>query len=326
MSIFVVVWHTGGAGHSLINSKTEHLEHVFTVSDFVNFHLLLLAVPTFIFMSIFLYATKPIATTRLRKSLVRGSILLTFWPSVMILYIGGYQAILAMVPDSPVGFIYVVLRAGNTNYYFFSSLMVCLFTAHIFLLLNPRVKLLLFLFSVALLASLPELTRWTRFPQLSAYWSPLNFIAITFAAVLTAQNKDLILRNRRALLALSFFLYVLFSVLEWRFSVGEIFFAGQGYALPIYTRTSLMFAVFALIVIALDPRIKSVGLVKYMATYSLGLYCLHPFLISPARKFVAMIVQNETVSLCASRLLVVLSSYAIAMFLRRYYLRDEVVV
>ena len=43
MSVFVVVWHMKGAGQSLIFSDQYH-KHVFTISDFVNFHILLLAV------------------------------------------------------------------------------------------------------------------------------------------------------------------------------------------------------------------------------------------------------------------------------------------
>ena len=78
VSVFVVIWHMGGGGCSLIFSKEAYLGHVLTLSDFVNFHLLLLAVPTFIFISIYLYASKPICTTSLTKQLSRILVLLSF--------------------------------------------------------------------------------------------------------------------------------------------------------------------------------------------------------------------------------------------------------
>lgn len=326
MSIFVVVWHMGGGGRSLIFSKDRYLEHVFTVSDFVNFHLLLLAVPTFIFVSIYLYASKPVSITAFKKQFARILILLTFWPIAFILYKNGYRGLLAIALGSPVDVVYTALRAGHTIYYYFSSLIICLFIAHLFLQLNRNLQLSVFLISIVLLASLPLFTKMTDFYPLSAYWSPLNFIPLSFAAALFAQNKNTILENKEIVLLLSVVLSVCFSIYEWKYSVGQISFSGQGYAIPGYTRVSLLFAVIAVFVIALSPRIKANRVIKYMARYSLGLYCLHPFLISPVKRLVTICVQNETVVRYISIMLVVVFSYILAMLLEKYYLREKVIV
>ncbi len=240
MSIFVVIWHMGGGGRSLIFSEDAYLEHVFTVSDFINFHLLLLAVPTFIFVSIFLYSLKPTSITGFKKQVLRVFLLLSFWPIALIIYKNGYQGLIVIVPSSPVEVVYKVLLAGNTIYYFFTSLIICLFVAHLFLQLNRKLQIPVFLASTVLLVALPLLTKMTGFYPLSAYWSPLNFIPLSFAAVLFALNRISVVKNRITILLLSLILCVLFSIFEWKYSVGQIFIPGQGHAIPAYTRTSLL--------------------------------------------------------------------------------------
>jgi surface polysaccharide O-acyltransferase-like enzyme len=326
MSIFVVAWHMGGGGRSLIFSQNGYLKHVFTVSDFVNFHLLTLAVPTFIFISIYLYASKPVNITAFKKRFRRLFLLLSFWPIALILYKSGYKGLLAIAPNSPLEFIYVVLRAGYTLFYFFPCLIICLFIAHLFLQLNRKFQIPVFFISAVLLAFLPLFTKVTDFWPLSAFWSPLNFIPLSLAAVLLAQNKDKILNNRKIVLLLSVVLCVCFSVFEWKYSVGQVFFNEQApYGIPAYTRTSLMFAIIFVFVLALNPRIKANSVIKYMSRYSLALYCLHPFLIRPVVKFTTIYVHNGTVSLYISIILVVVFSYLIGTLLRKFYLAEKII-
>lgn len=326
MSIFVVIWHMSGVDRSLIFSEDLYLKHVFTVSDFVNFHMLLLAVPTFIFVSIYLYASKPVSITGLKKHFTRLFLLLSFWPIVFILYKNGYQGLHTIAPSSLVDFVYTVLRAGHTIYYFFTSLIICLLIVHFFIQLNRKLQLSIFLISIILLVSLPQLTKITGFYPLSAYWSPLNFIPLSFAAALFAQNKNDILEHSKIVLLFLVVLWVFFSIFEWKYSVGQIFFPGQGYAIPAYTRISLLFAVIAIFILALSPRIKANSIIKYMARYSLALYCIHPFLINPVKKFITIFIQNETAGLYVSILFVVVFSYSIAILLKKYYLKEELIV
>jgi peptidoglycan/LPS O-acetylase OafA/YrhL len=325
MSIFVVVWHMGGGGRSLIFSKDKYLEHVFTVSDFVNFHMLLLAVPTFIFISNFLYALGGMNNTTLRKRLKRILILLTFWPIALIIFRNGHHGLLNLLPHSLRSFAVTVLTAGHTIYFFFVSLIVCLLITHLIAKLKLRLQLFGFVLSIIILSSMPELARMSDFYPLSAYWSPLNFIPFPFAAVLVAQNIDYVRLQKTILMSVLIVLFVLFSTFEWNYSVGGIFFLGQGHAIPTYTRTSLLFGVIALAIMATEPRIKSNSIIKYMGKYSLALYCLHPFLMQPVKKLVAKIVQNEMILTYWSIILVILFSYAIATGLRMYYLKEEVI-
>jgi surface polysaccharide O-acyltransferase-like enzyme len=329
MSIFVVIWHMDGGGRSLIFSTDRYLEHAFSVSDFINFHLLLLAVPTFIFLSIYLYASKPASLATLRERFSRVLILLLFWPTALIIYKHSYHGLLTIAPDSLMNTVFIALTAGYTIFYFFTSLLICLLVSHFYLQANQRVQVSLFLVSTIVLLFLPQITKITGVFAFSAYWSPLNFIPLSFAAVILAQRKYSILKNNRAILLLAAFFCVSLSILEWKYSVGAIFFPGQGYngyAIPAYTRTSLLFAVIFIFVIAQDSRIKSNRCVDYMSKYSLALYCLHPFFMDPVRNFVDTFVSNKTIGTCVAIFLVVIISYFTAMILEKYYLKEKVIV
>jgi peptidoglycan/LPS O-acetylase OafA/YrhL len=126
-------------------------------------------------------------------------------------------------------------------------------------------------------------------------------------------------------MSVSIVLVVLLSIFEWNYSVGDIFFPGQVYAIPAYARSSLTFGVIVVALLATDPKIKSNSIVRYMSKYSLALFCLHPFLIRPIKNAMAKIVQNELILTYGSIILVILSSYAIAMVLR-IYLKEKVII
>lgn len=325
MSIFVVVWHMGGGGRSLIFSKDKYLEHVFTISDLINFNMLLLAVPTFIFISNFLYAFGGVNNATLRKRIKRILILLTFWPIAFTTWVGGYNGLSNLLPNSLSMLAYTVLTAGDTVYYFLVSLIVCILLTHLIAKLKLRLQILGFLLSLVILAGLPELTIMLDFYPLSAFWSPLNFIPFPFAAVLIAKNIDYVRLKVKFLASAAIVLFVILSIFEWNYSVGGIFFPSEGHAIPAYTRTSLLFGSIALLLIAIDPRIRSNGIIKYMSKHSLALYCLHPFLMAPIIILVAKVVQNEIILTYASIILVILFSYVIAAMLRIYYLKEEVI-
>jgi hypothetical protein len=325
MSCFIVIWHMKGAGMSLIFSEERYIEHVFTVSDFVNFHMLLLAFPTFIFISCYLYVLKGVSIVALKKRFRRILILLTFWPIALIIYHNSYHGLKNLLPHSLGNLAVTALTAGNTIYYFFVSLMICLLITHLIAKLNLRFQIFGFVLSVISLASLPALAKVSGFYPLIAHWNPLNFIPLTFAAVLVVQNINYIRLKIIILMSVSIVLVVLLSIFEWNYSVGDIFFPGQVYAIPAYARSSLTFGVIVVALLATDPKIKSNSIVRYMSKYSLALFCLHPFLIRPIKNAMAKIVQNELILTYGSIILVILSSYAIAMVLR-IYLKEKVII
>jgi hypothetical protein len=218
------------------------------------------------------------------------------------------------------------MEAGDTIYYFFVCLMVSLVITHVVATWKIQVQIAGFVLSAALLSCLPQLAIASGLYSLSAYWSPLNFIPYSFASVLVAQNRAYIHEQRTIILGSSIALSVLFAKFEWNYSAGDIFFPGEGYAIPPYTRASLVFAVLAISIIALEARAKSNVIINFMAKYALALYCLHQFLIEPVRALVARLSHNNIVLSYGSLILVILFSYVLASVYLRAYLREEVII
>jgi len=223
MSIFVVIWHMGGGGSSFIFSKLDYGKHTFVFSDFLNFHILLLAVPVFIFISIYLFSIKQPSFSILRKRVARLGLLITFWPLILIFYNKGYQGLVSLPWTPAANAVYTTFQAGQTIYYFFPSLILCLFVAFFFLRLNRHFQITAMLSSLALLAILPVFTKFSNFYIASAYWNPFNFIPLTFAAVLVAKNTSFILKRRTMVIAFSLLLSLFFAIFEWRYATGSIF-------------------------------------------------------------------------------------------------------
>lgn len=326
MSICIVVWHMNGAGRSLIFSPERYLEHVFNISDFANFHILLLAVPVFMLMSNFLYALGGASPERLRRHLYRISVLATFWPIALIIYKNGYTGLISLSPDSASSLIVTILRAGHTIYYFFVSLLFSVLATHAITRLSNRLLLLGLASSVVLLALLPHFTKTSGYYALSAFWSPLNFVAYPFAGVLLARNYDYARLHSGALVITSLALSLVFAIYEWKYSVNSIFFPGQGYAIPAYTRASLVFSAAALVILSLDDQIEVGRIIESMAKYSLALYCLHPFLLGPVRNLTGLLIEDVATRLYLSIALVITLSYALATVLRKHYLKDQILL
>lgn len=323
MSVFVVALHMEAAGKSLIFSPENYLQHTLTFSDFVNFQLLRLAVPAFIFVSCFLYVLHGASGQALKKRFKRLIVLLVFWPLALNIFQHGYPFLYSLVPHSPEALVTVVLRAGNTVYYFFVSLMFCLFVAHCAARLGSRGQIAGFIASLVVVACLPLITMLSQIHLLSAYWNPMNFIAFPFAAVLVARNGQFIDSRRTALAAASLALCSVFAILEWRYLISDAFFPGP--AIPAYTRVSLVFGVLSLSILALKPGIRSGPVTRFMATYALSLYCIHPFLMGPVGGYLAGFAIPPALKLYASLALVILLSYVLGPVLR-LFLKDELLL
>jgi fucose 4-O-acetylase-like acetyltransferase len=222
-------------------------------------------------------------------------------------------------------FLSTTVQAAGTIYYFFVSLIVCLVVTHVAATRTLRFQLAGLVVSTAILSCLPQFSIATGFHALSEYWSPLNFIPLSFAAVLVAQNREYVRSRKGMLLGMLTVLAIMFSKLEWNFSAGDIFFPGDGYSIPPYTRPSLVFAVSAISILALEATVKANAMVTFMAKYALALYCLHLFVVEPVRGLVSRVSQSNPAIAFGSFVLVILASYALAMLLR-VYVKEEIIM
>jgi peptidoglycan/LPS O-acetylase OafA/YrhL len=315
----------GGAGRSSIFESDRYVHHVFTVSDLVNFHILLLAVPSFVLVSTFLYTARGATPARLRRHLLRFTTLAVFWGVTFNVYRAGWGGLRASFPASWVTFTMAILTAGHTIYYFFISLSVSQVVAHWAAARSRALQVLGLVLSTVLIGCLPVLARITGYGVLSAYWNPLNFLPYAFAGVLLAQNRETVRSRKRLLVVIAMAAYVPLAILEWHYGVHPVFFPVEGYAFPTYARASLVFSVTALGMIVLEARVRATGGVRFMAKYSLALYCLHPFLMDPVKAWVVNRLSGNSVSATyLAIVLVILLSYVLARVLR-IVLKEEIV-
>jgi hypothetical protein len=269
----------GSFGESLIFKKSEYVHHVFTLSDLINFHILLLAVPTFFLISCYLYARKNPAIDYCKKRIVRFATLAVFWTMAAAIWMDGYRGLLSLLPASSKAFITLILSAARTPYYFFVSLIILTVVTHIFSNLSTILNAVLFILSCLLIFALPEITMTYSVYALSAFWNPMNFFPYPFAAILLARKESFIVKRNTRLLIVAMLLAaaVLLGFYEWRFDINEIFFRGQVHAIPAYTRLSIVCLSILLFSIGLAKGIKRNRIIDFMSKQSLPVYCLHPF-------------------------------------------------
>ncbi len=182
-----------------------------------------------------------------------------------------------------------------------------------------------FSFSVLVLAILPALTERTGFFPLSAYWSPLNFLPYPFAALLFIRSREVMLARRILIFWTAIVACIVFALLEWNYAVGDIYFKNQGFALPPYTRPSLVFGIAAVAVLALHPAIPQNRLITFMAGNALSLYCLHIFFYPIIWDLLGKWTQSGFILTYGSLAFAIAWCYLLAGLLKNY-LKQEVLV
>jgi peptidoglycan/LPS O-acetylase OafA/YrhL len=293
MSIFVVIWHLGGGGTSLLWTGDVG-QHTVTLSDFINFHVLLLAVPTFLMVSSYLFArSNPDGKTALRRAR-RIGLLLLIWAPLSTIYSGSWHDVIANFPTTSAGAFTYVLTGGNTIYYYFVALLMIYALAFTANRLPTAINIGLLATASVATAAAPLVAIHFSWPLLSAYCSPVNFITYPFASVIIIRLLDSDKPLSRvalpviALLALGGVL----AVLEWRLYRHAAFFPNHGFAFPAYTRASLIAFVMAIMVAAIHWNRGLPAAVDFMARYSLALYLLHLFVAAPVRPAVMALTKG----------------------------------
>lgn len=210
----------------------------------------------------------------------------------------------------------LILTAGGTVYYYFTSSIICLLVAHAIKDLGIKWLTLGLVACVAGLEALPFVTMATGLTFVSAYYSPLNFLSYPFLAVLLSKNLSRAQIHTTGVLIGAVGCAAVLAIFEWKTMVNGVFFQGQHHAFPTYTRASLVFTVVALGVIAINPRIRSTALVNFMSGSSLALYCLHPYFIGPVERMMNSHGQVGFIGYGISIMMVILLCYAAKYFLK----------
>ena len=307
-SVCVVGVHLGYVFPSLIFRPRRYEEHTFTASDFVNFYVLCLAVPVFVLISTYLYARKPTDPAGLWRRLGRMVRLLVFWSVLFQIYrYTGFGAIKG-IPREPDRLAVYLMSGGSTVYYFFEALAFITIITHWATRLPGRAVWALFGVSTVFVGLLPVVHKemhgwfvahgddprgvvrhlaWFLDHFLTHVANPLNFVPYAFAGVGLARlpvGGAPRTRDRIGLACLA--LAGPAAVLDWTVYVDPCFFAVNEFAIPAYTRPSLVLLAVAVLVLALRIPAAPGPVVRFMAAHSLAVYCLHPFFMDVRFKVV----------------------------------------
>jgi len=324
-SVCVVEVHLGYVFPSDVFDKNRFREHTFTVSDFVNFYVLCLAVPVFVLISTYLYARKPTDTAGLLRRLGRIVRLLVFWSALYQVYrLTGFGAIKS-IPVEPNELGLYLISGGSTFYYFFESLAIVTIIAHAATRLPAGGVWALFAISTLIVGVLPVIHEETHIRFLAYHADPLNFVPYAFAGVGLARLSAVGASRIRAWIGIGCLaLAVPAAVLDWTVYVDPCFFEVNQFALPAYTRPSLVFLSVAVLVFALRVRTPPNSVIRLMAVHSLGVYCLHPFFMDGRDKIIQVLHLSGLGAVLGPWAVVLVLSY-VGSIVMALFVRDELI-
>jgi len=323
-SICVVTVHSGYIAPSDLFDKLRFESHVICWSDIVDFDVLLLAVPVFALISCYLFAMKQPGDERLGQRLLRTSRLLVFWMLLSFLSEKGLNASIQKlglgILEAPFWFI---ISAGDTIFYFFSALIVLLPLTSFAKRLKLRASWGLFALSLAIVGFLPLIAVWLHVPALVHHANPLNFLPLAFAAVVMQappfkRNGQAAVWPGLAALAAG----GLATALDWTVYRNGIVFEVNAFAVPAYTRPSVVLLAVAVVHLATLIRRPCGSVVRFMSRHSLALYCIHPFVLTVVYRILPRLQLAGPPRLVVCATTTVIASYALALILPSFLRKD----
>ena len=314
-SVCVVAVHLGYIAPSSVFDQELYTHHQFTWSDFINFYVLLLAVPMFLIVSHYLSLRKPADWSVCLRQLKRIACLGVFWTLLYLVFI--HQGFRGWWPGSPRRMVTFLVSAGGTPYYFFVSLIGLTVLTYVVRSIRTRYIVVLFALTTAWVSILPFLAKATGIYKLAIYWNPMSFLPYPFAAILVSRLRDGPLGRRcQTHLVIAWLLSCLLAmVVDWIAYPDAGFFTVTNSAIPAYSRPSLVFLSTAVLFLAVKVRPGPNAVISFMSRYSLGLYCLHPF-------FLPHVIRRTDGQLLMSLPIVLLASYVSTKILSHVLRRE----
>jgi surface polysaccharide O-acyltransferase-like enzyme len=275
--IFVVADNTGLVSSYLPSSNKEPFQ--LSILNILLSNILLLAVPGFMIISMFLFFSKKNET--LSEDLPRLkqlSILYIFWVGLWILDRKQY-------PTGSIGQVslYLVQGAYSPFYFIFSLiLMTCIASVSRHL---SRFKTLLLLFlSIVLVISFAILNiNDVQYRDLIVHWNPIQFLPFVFAGKLIAEWEATLQKEDKfpANIILAIFaLNIIISIGEWKLLYFDNLHTGLNPIMPPYGRVSLLVGAAGLLLSAIHINSPAPKGIKYLSDSSLGIYAIHMFVIN----------------------------------------------
>lgn len=284
------------------------------IRDLICMHVLLLAVPSFLGMSCYLYARNGggwgLLSRRLRNLLWLGF----FWVVVFKIFGIGFSAAFSemshQLNETPV---FAIFGAFNTIYYFFVCLSVLLVACEIMRRLSDGAVWFWMMATLLLLTALQWLSVASSWKSVVHYWNPLTFLPLVPATILLQRKESWIFSHTRSFFGTVAALIIGSAILEWRYVLDGPF-AGFGLSLPPYARISILMSACCILIACLRIKRPAGAIILKMSRLSLALYCLQPF-------FLALLPEPMNGVFAAA--LTVAGSYVMAKILKGHILNSR---
>lgn len=286
MSFAVVAWHIQLFGASNLFNAKNFAGHDIVFSDIINLYFLLLAVPVFFLMSLFLFFQKIwIDPFYFKKRIARLLLLYVFWDGLWLFLWGYLTDFSNLFPSSLRAILISVVSGWCSPYYFFFSLILLTCIARVTVCLSSYVLWLLLAISLSLLWFFPLIVKiYGEYHFLVAYWNPFNFLPYVFIAALFFRyfRKGYLRPSSKYFkffMVCLFFVFIATAIFEWQWIRDVNYFKYNGLAIPPYTRISVVAGGSLVFCLSFFIKRPVYRIIKFLSKYSLGLYCLHGFAI-----------------------------------------------
>ncbi len=286
MTLAIVAWHIKLFGISDIAKINLYKNHSFIFSDLINYHFLLLGVPVFFLISLFLFSYRILNETGyLTKRLERLSYLYIFWTGFWLIVFKAVYGYSFIRLDSAKKIVLLIITGGHSLYYFLFSLIIL--TGISFIVSKLRVRYLWPLLIITLLFMIIfplSLGKNNSFQYFVAYWNPVNFLPYVLISAIVAkymqkEGIESYYPEMKKCILLLFILLIVSSFLEWKYFVNVNNFKYDAQAIPSYTRVSVVIGSTIFFLSSFFIRKPPNRIIRFLSEYSLGIYLTHGFII-----------------------------------------------
>jgi hypothetical protein len=286
MIILIVVWHTRLFGGLEVLNFAQYCDHSIPISNIICIQFLLLAVPVFFLISIFLFIanlekTKNYFYSRIEKLLY----LYFFWTGIycLICYHKGFSIFTEVFSQSPKDIFFFIACGGVSAFWFLFSLIILTLFAYLCVGLPNFLLAALLIITTCLLWVMPiiGITQNPRIYYWVQWWVPLIHLPYVFIAVLVHRNfksarPDLTKIVQIAIMLLV--IYIVSSICEWKWIVYRCNAQNFG-QITAYARISVVAGASLLFVLSFLIKQPANKLITFFSRYSLGIYCMHIFVM-----------------------------------------------
>jgi peptidoglycan/LPS O-acetylase OafA/YrhL len=278
-----------------------------------------IAVPGFLLIAVFLQAIKNSDWGIVRARLVDTVFLYAFWVGSWIVWTHGRPE------HGVIGLIMFFLKGGGWAFYFFMVLLIANIVFAIFHKFPNKVLWLgLFLTSSLVMGAFLTMAlkshAWTR---IETYWWPISFLPIPFMAILLARHWPALNVTPglyRGILCAALVLSVAAGIFEWCFAANATIAAKEPLRpfLPPYLRISPMLIAFTAVLAVLKIRFAPQW-IRFIARNSLGIFCLHVFILRGLHQMIASVAGPSEWSLFLTLVVVLVGGAFATEFVRKLF-------